>query len=170
MHGEVVRASAGSVAAEMLDKHPAASPLDAELGAASADDLLRAAAAGTAGAGLRAADLTRMVEELFADLPRFTRYVQRLSRLSMPGADLIRFEHVQALVRSGHAAVLWSFVLSVAQGRVPAEARPYVYGGRLVAPAKPGGGAHRPLGAGVTWRRLAAGLARATGHVSVTRP
>jgi hypothetical protein len=60
--------------------------------------------------------------------------------------------------------------LSVAQGRVPAEARPYVYGGRLVAPAKPGGGAHRPLGAGVTWRRLAAGLARATGHVSVTRP
>ena len=83
MHGEVVRASAGSVAAEMLDKHPAASPLDAELGAASADDLLRAAAAGTAGAGLRAADLTRMVEELFADLPRFTRYVQRLSRLSI---------------------------------------------------------------------------------------
>ena len=65
-----------------------------------------------------------MVEELFADLPRFTRYVQRLSRLSMPGADLIRFEHVQALVRSGHAAVLRSFVLCVAQGRVPAEARP----------------------------------------------
>ena len=64
----------------------------------------------------------------------------------MPGADLIRFEHVQALVRSGHAAVLRSFVSSVAQGRVPAEARPYVYGGRLVAPAKPGGGAHRPLG------------------------
>ena len=158
VHGEVVRASVGSVAAEMLDKHPAASPLDAELGAASADDLLRAAAAGTAGAGLRAADLTRMVEELFADLPRFTRYVQRLSRLSMPGADLIRFEHVQALVRSGHAAVLRSFVLSVAQGRVPAEARPYVYGGRLVAPAKPGGGAHWPLVAGVTWRRLAAGF------------
>ena len=104
VHGEVVRASVGSVAAEMLDKHPAASPLDAELSAASADDLLRAAAAGTAGAGLRAADLTRMVEELFADLPRFTRYVQRLSRLSMPGADLIRFEHVQALVRSWHAA------------------------------------------------------------------
>ena len=134
VHGEVVRARAGSVAAEMLDKHPAASHLDAALGAASADDLLRAAAVGTAGAGLRAADLARMVEELFADLPRFTRYVQRLSRLSMPGADLIRFEHVQALVRSGHAAVLRSFVLSVAQGRVPAEARPYVYGGRLVAP------------------------------------
>ena len=48
VHGEVVRASVGTVAAEMLDKHPAASPLDAELGAASADDLLRAAAAGTA--------------------------------------------------------------------------------------------------------------------------
>ena len=76
----------------------------------------------------------------------------------MPGADLVRFEHVQALVQAGHVAVLRSFVLLVAQGRVPAEARPYVYGGRLVAPAKPGGGAHRPLGAGITWRRLAAGF------------
>ena len=33
-----------------------------------------------------------------------------------------------------------------------------VYDGRLVAPAKPGGGAHRPLGAGVAWRRLLAGF------------
>eukprot|EP00966_Prymnesium_polylepis_P169872 3927328-Prymnesium_polylepis.1 len=65
----------------------------------------------------------------------------------MPGADLVRFEHMQALVQAGHVAVLRSFVLLVEQGRVPAEARPYVYGERLVAPAKPGGGAHRPLGA-----------------------
>eukprot|EP00966_Prymnesium_polylepis_P315416 7288227-Prymnesium_polylepis.1 len=27
----------------------------------------------------------------------------------MPGVDLIRFEHLQTLVRSGHAAVLRSF-------------------------------------------------------------
>ena len=44
-------------------------------------------------------------------------------------------------------------------GQVPAEARPFVYCGRLVAPPKPGSGgsAHRPLGAGVAWRRVAAG-------------
>ena len=39
----------------------------------------------------------------------------------------------------GYAA---PFVALKKAGRVPAEARPIVYGGRLVAPAKPGGGAH----------------------------
>ena len=107
---------------------------------------------------MRAADVATMVKGIFADLPSFGRFVQRLDRLSMPGVGHIRFEHLQTLVRSGHAAVLRSFVLLVALGQVPAEARPYVYGGRLVAPAKPGGGAHRPLGAGVAWRRLAAGF------------
>eukprot|EP00966_Prymnesium_polylepis_P259478 5993419-Prymnesium_polylepis.1 len=54
-----------------------------------------------------------MVEGIFADLPSFDRFVQRLDRLSMPGVDPIRFEHLQTLVRSGHAAVLRSFVLLV---------------------------------------------------------
>ena len=157
-HGEVVRAQVGTLAAEMFEKHPSASELDAALGGITADALLQDAAVGSAGVGLREADLVALVEEAFGDVARFTRYVQRLARLSMPGADRVRFEHVQALVQAGHVAVLRSFVLLVAQGRVPAEARPYVYGGRLVAPAKPGGGAHRPLGAGVTWRRLAAGF------------
>ena len=60
-------------------------------------------------------------------------------------------------------------------GRVPAEARPYVYGGRLVAHAKPGGGAHRPLGADVAWWRVAMGymmhvIGKSAGGVLVPTP
>ena len=103
-HGEVVRAhEVGTVAAEMFEKHPSASELDAALGGITADALLQDAAVGSAGVGLREADLVALVdEEAFVDVARFTRYVQRLARLSMAGADLVRFEHVQALVQAGH--------------------------------------------------------------------
>ena len=75
----------------------------------------------------------------------------------MPGVDAVRFEHARAVVRGGCGASLGAFVEAVAAGEVPAEARPFIYGGRLVAPSKPDGGGHRPLGAGVVWRRIAAG-------------
>ena len=51
-----------------------------------------------------------------------------------------------------------SSCVSPCLGDVPDEYRPYAYGGRLVAPTKPGGDGHRPLGAGTAWRRVAAGF------------
>ena len=44
------------------------------------------------------------------------------------------------------------------KGQVPPAARPFVYGARLVAPAKDDGG-HRPLGGGFIMRRVAFGFA-----------
>eukprot|EP00966_Prymnesium_polylepis_P262212 6056847-Prymnesium_polylepis.1 len=72
----------------MFEKHAKASELDAALGGVTADALLQDAAVGSAGMGLREADLVALVEEAFGDVAKFTRYVQRLARLSMPGADL----------------------------------------------------------------------------------
>ena len=104
------------------------------------------------------ADLVSLVEEAFADAGAFAAYVCRLDRLSMPACDQLRFEHLRALVRSGQAHRLRDLVALVAIGGVPAEARPYVYGARLVAPTKPDGAAHRPISAGTVWRRVAAGF------------
>ena len=156
-HGEVVRAQDGTVTAEMLSKHPGCAEADARL--PEFDELMQTASRGP-GAGATRDDVEGMVREAFADQPAFQKYVWRLPRLSMPGADGVRFEHLQALLRSGRTCVLRHFVTIIALGRVPAEARPYVYGGRLVAPVKPGGAVpaqHRPLGAGVAFRRIAAG-------------
>lgn len=46
------------------------------------------------------------------------------------------------------------YTLLFALGELPDEMRPYAYGGRLVAPSKPDAPS---LGAGVAWRRIAAG-------------
>ena len=154
--GEVVDAVAGTVTAEMLAKHPPPAQRDREL--PSAAELLGAAASGTPGHGLDGAGLRSRTCAMFDRCDLFVTYVRRLARLSMPAADAVRFEHLRPLTRHGLGADLRDFILLVALGDVPAEARPYLYGGRLVAPPKPGGGSYRPLGAGVVWRRVAAGF------------
>ena len=159
--GEVVDAAPATVAEEMLAKHPPAAACDRDLPAA--DALLAGVAPGDPGHGLRLDGLRRRTVDLFAELPLFVAYVRRLARLSMPAADAIRFEHLWPLTRHGLGADLRDFTQLVALGDVPPEARPYIYGGRLVAPPKPGGGAHRPLGAGCVWRRVAAGFMASRG-------
>ena len=86
------------------------------------------------------------------------KYVGKLGRRKMPACDMIRFEHVKAIMAAGYAQVTRDYVLLFALGDVPSEMRPYAYGGRLVAPSKPGNDGHRPLGAGTAWRRVAAGF------------
>lgn len=131
--GEVAQARPGSVALEMLHKHPPEADCDRDLPAC--DDLLGMAPVGSAGHGLDRAALRRLTREVFADIEIFMRYVRRLTRLSMPGADAVRFEHVTPFVRHGHAADLRDFLLLIALGDVPAEARPFLYGGRLACGA-----------------------------------
>ena len=83
------------------------------------------------GHGLSREQLEDMVREAFSDEMRFKRYVCRLPRLSMPGVDQVRFEHLVALVHGGRGeGTLRPFVALVAAGLVPGGARPFVYGGR----------------------------------------
>ena len=154
LHGEVVTAVEGSIPAEMLGKHPAPGPDDEDL--PTLEELMREAAVGAEAPQTRE-EIRRRVTEMF-DLESFRRYVGRRPRRRMSGCDMIRFEHAAALCRAGYAGAVRDLVLMYALGDIPDEARPYGYGGRLVAPSKPGGTDHRPLGAGVTWRRLAAGF------------
>jgi len=154
-HDEVVQARLGSCVEEMLHKHPDTAEADRAI--PSAAELLGAADLGTPGASLPPGGLRELVSTLFADSVAFGRYIYRLPRLSMPAVDTVRYEHAVAIARGGRLATLRDFVELVAAGTVPPEARPYVYGGRLVAPPK-GDGSHRPLGAGTVWRRIAAGF------------
>ena len=102
--------------------------------------------------------LRQQVVDLFA-LDAFQRYLGRLPRRRMPGCDMLRFEHLVALGRAGFASAVRDYALLYALGELPDELRPYAYGGRLVAPSKPGAtDEHLPLGAGVAWRRVAAGF------------
>jgi hypothetical protein len=153
-HGEVVEAIEGSVVAEMLEKHPSPDATDASV--PSLDELLREACVAT-GEDLTPEELHRQVVDMF-DLHSFSKYVGRLGRRKMPACDMIRFEHVKAIAGAGYAQVVRDYVLLFALGDVPSEMKPYAYGGRLVAPSKPGNDGHRPLGAGTTWRRIAAGF------------
>ena len=91
--GEVLQACAGSVVAEMLEKHPPAAESDQDL--PDLDALLDRVQEGP-GRGLRREQLCELVWEAFSDEMRFRRYVCRLPRLSMPGADQVRFEHSAA--------------------------------------------------------------------------
>ena len=119
-------------------------------------ELLREAA-GPGAAPLTVEKLRARVAELF-DLDEFRRYLGRLPRRRMPGCDQLRFELLRALAGAGYAGAVRDFTLGYALGDVPDEERPYAYGGRLVAPTKPGGDGHRPLGAGGAFRRAAAGF------------
>ena len=81
----------------------------------------------------------------------------------MPSCDGIHFEHV---LRSGLAdthscGLVLQLTLRVLKGHIPQEARAYVYGVRLIAPAKPNEpGYHRPFGGGFVLRRVAFGFAK----------
>jgi hypothetical protein len=152
--GEATAAKEGSVLAEMLAKHPPPRQADGTVPTLTA--LLQAAGARAGHRTLAPGTVRTLTEEKFADVDAFQAHVSRLGRLSMPAADMIRYEHIQALCRAGLTPELRDLVMDVALGDVPLEARPFVYGARLVAPGK-GDGTHRPLGAGTTWRRLAAG-------------
>ena len=69
--------------------------------------------------------------------------------------DGIRFEHMFRFARADdHSfSLLHQFVLCILKGKLPPEVRPYVYGARLVATAKPNDpGTQRPLGGGMVFR------------------
>ena len=124
--GEVIEAESGSVVAEMLAKHTGTAPQDIAI---PAMDELLAAAAQARGRGAvppTTSELEDTLRTIFEDAPAFEHYVCRLPLLSMPGCDMLRFEHLQALVRGGHGHSLRRLCVVVALGHVPAEVRPYL--------------------------------------------
>ena len=154
--GEVTQAVEGSVTAEMLSKHPQHDHPVPSLQQLLAD----AAPAGVTPATVASA--LAAVDDAFGDSGLFHAYVRSLhgSRGSMPACDGVRVEHVLRLAKASDVllAQLHRWCLCLLKGQVPAAARPFIYGARLVAPAKPDEG-HRPLGAGFVMRRVAFGFA-----------
>ena len=157
--GEAVDGKPGSVVREMIDKHPARHELDAS-GFCSLERLLSDAQSEHPDVDIPSPEaISDLIEEAF-ELRAFELYCCKRPKMRMPGCDMIRFEHVAALVRAGFGGDVLAYVLLYAKGTLPSELQPFACGGRLVAPSKPGTlpVEHRPIGAGVTWRRLAAGF------------
>ena len=148
-------AKGGTVVAEMMSKHPGPLPADRVL--PGLDTLLAGAGWQHNAAPPSRHELRKRLLDQF-QLDLFQQYLGGLPKRRMAGHDAIRFEHVVGIAKAGYALQIMNYIKLIAVGDLPDEMRPFAYGGALVAPSKPGSDTeHRPLGAGVVWRRIAAG-------------
>ena len=88
---------------------------------------------------------------------------------SAGGLDCIRPQHLRDLISPDAAdftEVITSFVNLLLVGSCPAEVRPFLFGGHLIALSKKDGGL-RPIAIGSVWRRLAAKCANVFASVKV---
>jgi hypothetical protein len=153
--GEVAVAKVGTVVAEMQTKHPGALPADKVL--PGLDTLLAGAGWQHNTAPPSRHELRKQLLDLF-EIDLFQQYLGGLPKRRMAGHDAIRFEHVVGMAKAGYTLQIMNYIKLIAVGDLPDEMRPFAYGGALVAPSKPGSDTeHRPLGAGVVWRRITAG-------------
>ena len=155
----------------MLKKHPR-SDVDGPPATPVLASLLDAAAAMNGGDVETLASLETLVDQEFEDDAAFARYMRKLhgSKRSMPCTTGIRYEHVVRFFQADKGTIgcaahtFRNFSANIAKGCVPASIKPYIYGARLVAPAKPtapgeapGSAGHRPLGGGCVFRKIAFG-------------
>ena len=97
--------------------------------------------------------LLRSEQLVTPDLLR--KVLRRMKRLAGGGGSRWRLEHVLTFLRSGGDPIMLApLINAVIEGRVPAGAKPYLYGGALTPLSKPQGGI-RPIVVGEVFVRIA---------------